>query len=425
MYNVRNTVLEILNKNARFWDQHLHLSNYSTVQSEKNLITEIVNGIQRRKLTLQYLIKHYSHGKPQPAVYNCLLLGIYELLFLEKVPAYAVIHSCVEHSKKISKKSAKYVNAVLRNIQRSVRKEQKKYSKNYLPISHEDGWYFSQALFPEDKIRYLSVVYSYPEYLVDKWCRDFGEEQCIHLLLMGNTRPGVTVRVRNSFRCDELQMIDGKMAKVSGDVSLIPGYHEGDWVVQGLASSETIELIEIAPRSLVLDLCAAPGGKSFHIADNMRGEGVVVSGDKSVERLRKMCENKERLQLQNIQPIAMNSKKLPKNFAQHFDCVVVDAPCSNSAVFNKRVEARWRFSVKNLQKLNKEQYKLLRSGATAVKPGGKLVYSTCSIEKEENENLIAEFLKEHDDFCCWKYKRMFPQLPFVDGGSVHILCRKA
>lgn len=424
MYNVRNIVLEILNKNARFWDQHLHLSNYVTLQSEKNLVTEIVNGIQRRKLTLQYLINHYSHRKPQIKIYNCLLLGIYELLFLEKTPAYAVIHSCVEHSKKISNKSAKYVNAILRNVQRSIVKGEKVDNCRYLPISNDEGWCFSQAVFPEDKISYLSTVYSYPEYLVAKWYKDFGESKCLHLLQMGNMRPGVTVRVRNNFCCDALQMIDEKMAKVSGDIAAIPGYEEGDWVVQGLASSQTIELIEIASQSIVLDLCAAPGGKSFHIADNMHREGIVICGDKSITRLQRLCENKKRLRINNVYPIAMNSKKLPRNFAQSFDCVIVDAPCSNSAVFNKRVEARWRFSAKNLQKLGKEQYALLCSGAAAVKPGGKLVYSTCSIEKEENEDLVAKFLQQDSDFSCWKYKKIFPQMPFVDGGSVHILQRK-
>ena len=424
MYNVRNIVLEILNKNARFWDQHLHLSNYATLQSEKNLVTEIVNGIQRRKLTLQYLINHYSHRKPQDKIYNCLLLGIYELLFLEKTPAYAVIHSCVEHSKKISKKSANYVNAILRNVQRSATKGNKTHSSNYLPISNEQGWYFSQAIFPKDKISYLSTVYSYPEYLVRKWCNDFGESKCIQLLQMGNMRPGVTVRVRDDFHCDELHMIDEKMAKVSGNISEIPGYQEGHWTVQGLASSQTIELIEVAPQSSVLDLCAAPGGKSFHLADNMNGEGIVICSDKSVERLKKLRENQKRLRIKNVQPIAMNSKKLPQNFTQCFDCVVVDAPCSNSAVFNKRVEARWRFSAKSLQTLTQEQYMLLCSGASAVKPGGKLVYSTCSIEKEENEELAAKFLQQHGDFSCWKHKKIFPQKPFFDGGCVHILRRK-
>ncbi|WP_372366406.1 transcription antitermination factor NusB [Candidatus Uabimicrobium sp. HlEnr_7] len=425
MYQVRDIVLNILNKNNRFWDQNLQqiLQQYATTQNDKNLITEIVNGIHRRKLTLQYLIEYYSHAKPQIKIYNCLLLAIYELLYLEKTPAYAVIHSCVEQSKKISKKAGKYTNAILRNIQRDTKKQQAKHAQNYLPISQQQGWVFAKDIFPKDNNRYLSIVYSYPKFLVEKWSKHFGKQQCLTLLQMGNTRPNITARVRNHLEDDSLTMINEKMAQInaSGSISKLNGHYSGDWIIQGAASIETIELMQIKKHSSVLDLCAAPGGKSFHIADNMENTGFVVACDKSVERLKKLHDNQQRLKIKNIYSVALNSKKLPKGFDDKFDYVLIDAPCSNSAVFNKRVEARWRFSAKSLKQLSQEQYELLKSGAFAVKPGGMLVYSTCSVEPEENADLVTRFLNDNTQFTCIQSKIMLPELPFVDGGSVHIL----
>lgn len=423
MHRMREIILSILNQYDSFWEKDKILASYSLSQKQKNLVTEIISGIYRHQLTLEHIVKSYSRTRAQKEVKNCLFLGLYQLLFLENVSSHTAIHSTVENAKEISVKSAKYVNALLRNVQRQTQKKYQEHAPNYLPISKECGWVFRQDIFPKQSAKYLSIVYSYPLYLVKKWLNRYGETKCIELLQLGNTPPVVTIRIRKKAQIVDLEYIDDKMAKVTGSIIQLPGYETGDFIVQGLASSKTIELIDVKQHSLILDTCAAPGGKSFHLLDNMCDTGTIIACDKSQKRLRVLCENKKRLQLKNIYPLVVNAKKLPQSFAKKFDYVIVDAPCSNSAVFNKRVEARWRFTETNLQKLNKEQQILIDSASKAVKPGGILIYSTCSIETEENQDIIQEFLHKNNDFKCEKSNVFFPELPFVDGGSVHILRR--
>lgn len=425
MNNARGAILEILAQNNTYWDGHFKKPFHNLSQKDKNLATEIVNGIQRHKLTLEYIIEKYSNTSPSKKISDCLKLGLYQLLYLEKIPEYAIIHETVECAKSISPKSAKYVNAILRNVQRQAKRKLSQHSSSYLPITEERGWEFPPNTFPDPEkntIKYMSTIYSFPEIIVKRWNENFGEKVCLELLKIGNTRAPITIRLRkNTIGPWELINDDMALLQQKGNIKEITGHENGEWLVQGMTSSETIKLIDIAENSLILDMCAAPGGKSFHLADNMKNSGIILACDRSTHRLQRLNENKARLNIATVYPITIDAKNLPKACNNKFDCVLIDVPCTNSAVFNKRAEARWRFTLENLQKLCNEQKKLLVSGAKAVKQGGILVYSTCSIEPEENEHLIADFLKENTTFKLHKYKQMLPSLPFTDGGTVHIL----
>ena len=185
----------------------------------------------------------------------------------------------------------------------------------------------------------------------------------------------------------------------------------------GFGADRVVQEMAPRPGMSVLDLCAAPGGKTVHIADLMQNEGKIVACDISPERLRLLENNAQKLGITCISSRVQDCTRLPEEFKERFDQVLVDVPCSNTAVLGKRVEARWRFNPEKLEELQKIQRAILHEAATAVKPGGSLVYSTCSLEPEENEETISHFLSEHPLFMVEGKMQILPLPPHLDGGT--------
>ncbi len=440
----RKTVIKILQKHTEgdfcqaLLEQAFRKQEFSN--QDKRLITEMVYGMVRHRQTLDHLVDHFSsHKPPQKNMRLLLSLGFYQLLFLNRIPPYAAIHTSVELAKKwFSIRSARFINALLRRLQKEITLtpwENQKESSRFLPLNPNQGWLFKEAIFscPEkDIIRYRSQVYSFPFFLVQSWHEQFGCEQTQKLLISSNLRPPLFLRLRGTTKeMAELkksleergvfdELVSSNMIRLvssSGQINELPGYSEGKHTVLGIVPALAVECLDPRPLDKILDLCAAPGGKSLYIADLMEEQGEIIAADKSSQRLKRLEENIQRLGIKGIVLKTFDGTQIPAEFHKKFDRVLLDAPCSNSGVFGRRVEARWRFSPENIKNLSALQFSLLQSAATTVKQGGVLVYSTCSIDKEENDLLVERFLKEHPEFCCTAQKKILPLPPHLDGGS--------
>lgn len=361
-------------------------------------VSELINlvyGATKFKNTLDYFIENISSRKTNklsPPVKNILRAAIYELKYLN-TPDYAVINSYVNISKKYDKNSSKFVNAVLRNY---LRKQ-------------------NEIIFPdenENPIKHISTKYSHPEWLIEKWVKHYGQEETIKTCEFNNKVPPVSLRI-NKLKISKEELLDllkennigFKASEISdecilltntGNIKNLAGYKEGFWAVQGECSSLVGKVLNPQKNETILDLCAAPGGKTAHIAALMQNTGEVVAVDNNQSRLNKINENCFRLGITSVKAVLSDAEIYSSE--TKFDRILIDAPCSNTGVFAKRPDARWKRTPEDLQELIKLQLKILDNAAKLLKVGGKIVYSTCSIEPEENLLMIERFLKNNRDF---------------------------
>ena len=440
----RQVALDILCDHSSKFKKELFESafnKYNLAGADRRLAMELVHGVVRHSLTLTHVLRQYSFRLPtEVAVRNALMIGLYQLLFMERVPVYAAIDTTVELLKQRHRqKQTAYVNAVLRKIQRETeRVASDEQSDKLLPLQSGKAVTFTRPVFPspqQEQSMYWSLAYSYPFELVKRWRIYYGDKVCRELLQSGNLAPSVFLRLRPGADRERLlrdfternvkiiahdqllQMVQG------GEVELLPGVAAGECVVTGPVSMQVVEALEVRPGLDVLDVCAAPGGKTLQIADLLAGQGEVVACDIAEDRLLKLDKLKQSLGLKVISLLQADGNALPTYYHQAFDRVLVDAPCSNTAVLGKRAEARWRFGEDNLRHLQKLQLALLESGARAVKPGGLLVYSTCSLEPEENRDVVEKFRSGYHGFTVVEHKQVLPLPPYLDGATWYKLAK--
>ena len=375
---------------------------YAEKVNNPSELTNIVSGTVKFKITLDYFIEKISSKKLKklsPNIRNILRLGIFELEFLQR-PDYAAVNSYVELCKKLDKNMTSLVNAVLRNF---IRKR--------------------DTIMPDEKelgvIKFISIKYSHPEWLVEKWLKTYGREETEKICEYNNKPAKTSLRV-NTLKISKGVLIDLLkkntvdfeeslynenciIIKHSGNIRKLPGYKEGFWIVQGESSSLVSEILDPQPGEEILDFCAAPGVKTTHIAALMQNKGEITAVDTSFERLKKINENCERLGITAIKAITGDAAKL--QFDKKFDRVLVDAPCSNTGVLAARADARWQKKPEDIKSLSELQMNILKNAAKQLKPGGILVYSTCSIEPEENIFLINRFLEENKDLIPENFKQ--------------------
>jgi 16S rRNA (cytosine967-C5)-methyltransferase len=362
--------------------------------ADRSLVTEIVNGVVRWKGKLDWILSQLFRGdyaRSSPKLQTILRLGLYQLLLLEKVPEYAAVSEAVLLAKKEAPAWGRLVNAVLRSYLREP----------------------DRIVFPrleDDPVAAISVSQSHPEWLVRRWLRRLGLEETIRLCEANNRRPAVSVRVnlRRSSReevADELRAMgisvsEGVIASFlrieqAGDVQRLPAFIEGKLTVQDESAGLAVLLLAPEPGETVLDLCAAPGGKSTFLAELANEKARVVAVDRDLRRARLVRENSGRLRLQRIFVLVADARNFT---ARAVDRVLLDAPCSGLGVLAKRSDLRWRRSEAQIAELSKLQLELLENAAAQVRPGGVVVYSTCTIEPEENEEVIERFLTAHQNF---------------------------
>jgi len=379
---------------------------------DRHLCQELAYGITRWQATLDWLIARKTAGRAQkPKLQSLLRLGLYQIFWLDRIPNHAAVHETVELAKHEGfHTQAGFINALLRGYLREF-----------------DA---TARLLAELKTQQPHLGYSHPEWLARRWHERWGADRAAQLMEWNNQPPKTFARVNtlkadpgklltqwrdegveyDFFRRDWLEENLVFELKSHPPLSRLPSFQQGQFYVQD--PSTLLAVRELDPQSgeNVLDLCAAPGGKLTAIAQFMHNEGRLVAHDTGPERLELIHQNCARLGVTCVEtliPSTLNAQP-----PAGFDRILVDAPCSNTGVMRRRIDLRWRIRPEELGRLRAIQLELLRQAAPLLKPGGTLVYSTCSLEPEENSDVAREFLATHIEF---KLERMRELLPFVEG----------
>ena len=366
------------------------------IPPDRALTQELTLGVLRWQLYLDHLIAHYANRDPSrldDAVLIVLRMGLYQLRFLDRIPAAAAVNDAVKLVRHARVSSAdKFVNAVLR---RAVRE------RDYDP-----------AADVQDPINRISIETSHPRWLIERWSNSFGLDETSAFARANNEVAPVSFRVTSKARESEVletlssagaslvpsQVVSGAW-RVSGGTPVVRELSlAGEIYLQDEASQLVAHVVQPEAANTILDLCAAPGSKLTHMASLAHSATLVVAGELHEHRLRVVSQSAVSQGLENIRCVALDGlQRLPFR-ERSFDRVLVDAPCSGTGTLRRNPEIRWRISAADIVELAERQKQLLRGAAKVVKPGGKLVYSTCSVEPEENEQVAAAFLESHDSF---------------------------
>ena len=410
-------------------------------QREKDFCSELVYGVLRNLLKIDFILGRLL-SRPLESlkipVKNILRIAIYQLLELSEIPEHAVVHSAVAETKgtRYSGLSG-LVNGVLRNYLRQ---------KNKLSM-----------VDPETELaQYLSLEYSHPIWLIERWLDQFGLATTKTLLETNNRQPPLTVRInqhlvegeefkkeltaqgilwRPGLFLDEAITLWDLPSSIAG----LSQFQEGKFFVQDESSMLVGHLIAPRPDETIIDLCAAPGGKSTHMAELTADRCRIISIDDHPHKVGLIKENAARLKLENIEPVLGDARKVFIDGDQWADAVLVDAPCSGTGVLRRRIDARYRRKPDEIKALAALQREILQRAARLVRPGGRLVYSTCTLEPEENQEQIKWFTQNYPEFQIEPYSQFLPEgleaclaetdrrwatlLPVPDGGDGFFMCR--
>lgn len=388
---------------------------------DRRLATELVYGTIRRQRTLDALIDQFAKRKSsqQPPDLRLLLhLGFYQLRYLHHIPAAAAVSTTVDLVKQNGLAGlAGFVNGLLRQYLRLAGDQPHEFKHGVV----EQAKASDPLQLPDDPVERLGILHSYPDWIVQVWVDQIGLEQAELLCDWFNQPPAIDLRV-NLLKATIDQVEEAMQAaglvvqrmpplpqtlRLTGSVGPIrdlPGFETGWWVVQDSSAQLVSHVLDPQPGETVIDACAAPGGKTTHMAELMGDQGVVWGCDRYPSRLKKLEANAQRLGLHSIQICAQDSRHLPQ-FADKADRVLLDAPCSGLGTLNRHADARWRQTPTHVQELSVLQEELLLQAATWVKPNGVLIYSTCTLHPAENEQLLERFLGTHPT---WHLDRIRP-----------------
>ncbi len=375
------------------------LSGTSLSRQDAALATELVYGTIQRLNTIDHALSGRVKGWPQkiaPWVRCLLRLSYYQLRWLDRVPPHAAVDEAVRIAKKRGHAGiAGLVNGVLRSLLR----------EGVAPSLPAD-------LTAAERI---ALTHSHPVWLVERWISAYGEETAAAICEAGNSPPHASARV-NRLRSERGALLaemaeagfaaqasplseDGIIAVRAGSLAETDWYRAGKLTVQDESSMLVAAAANPAPGMTVLDCCAAPGGKSTHLAEIMRNQGKVVANDVHAHKQKLIDGQKNRLGLTIIETMTSDALELSRNLPERsMDVVLLDAPCSGLGVIRRKPEIKWNKSPQDIEGLAALQCRLLREAARMVKPGGTLVYSTCTIAPEENEETVLRFLREHPAF---------------------------
>ena len=347
-------------------------------ETDKAFITALVYGTIDKIINIDYVISLYVRSRIQPKIQNILRIGAFQVLYMNKVPDSAAVNTSVELAKDIGKGMLSgFVNGVLRSVVRN---------KENIPM-------------PKDKIKQISVKYSYPEFLVAEMIKNRGIEAtekacafesdhktCLRFLSQDKKQQFTEKnKVIPAHYFEECVYISGEV-KLNSSVS-----------VQSESSLAAVKALDVKQNDTVLDCCAAPGGKTVCIAQILNGTGKVVALDKYPHRVELIKNNAKRCKVENIVD-AFCTDMTKQNDLGLFDKVLVDAPCSGLGVVDQKPEIKLNITPESLEEIEQTQYKILQNASKHVKSGGVLVYSTCTVRDEENINIVKRFLQENKDF---------------------------
>ncbi len=421
---VRGLAVKILNRVERT-DAYLEklldneMRNSELSGQDKALLYEIVHGVIRWMGRLDWVLNGFYKGqfsKAIPNLKNGLRVALYQIMFLDRIPDHAIVNEAVEFVKKLQgQKPADLTNAILRNIIRS---------KNAIRYPDPE----------EDLIGYLCAYYSHPSWMVKRYLDRFGREATEKLLTANNEKPYLTLKI-NALKTNpeefkqllnsvNLKFIQGKYLQEFFQLQNLTNitawdyYNQGFFNVQDESAGLACRLLDAQPGMRVLDLCAAPGGKSTYIAGLIHDEGEIIALDRYESRLNIMRKNMERLGIKSVKTIEVNALEFEDS---KFDRVLADVPCLGSGTLSKKPDIKWKKDVFDLRKINELQYELLVKASKLVKNGGVVVYSTCSIEPEENFELVKKFLNDHPEFKLQNASEYFTKEIVDENGCIQTL----
>ena len=347
-----------------------------------NFISELVYGVVTWKLTLEYIIQKYSKTKIKKMsdwVKNILYLGSYQIIFLDKVPKSAAVNESVNLCKKYNFKSVGLVNAILRKIEKS----------DYKELSNITN-----------SITRISLKYSIPEWIVKKFCDEYGEEETANICQNLNLRPNISVRINRLKGKVELGekgiLEDFRTITGTKNITKTKEYIEGNITIQDEAAGLSSFVLAPKEGEIVLDACSAPGGKTTYLAELMHNKGKIVAWDIYEERLKQVEQNAKRLGIDIIQTEVHDATKLKEEYVEKFDKILLDVPCLGLGVIRRKPDIKWNRQEEDIKEISDIQFNILKTCSKYLKRNGTLVYSTCSMLKEENDAIIEKFIKEEN-----------------------------
>ncbi len=400
------------------------LANDPLSPGDRALCQELVYGVVRWQAALDWLIARKTRGREQkPGLQILLRLGLYQIFWLDRIPAHAAVHETVELAKRNGfGPQAGLVNAVLRGYLREAEA--------------------TRELLADLKRSRPALGFSHPDWLVARWQKQFDADKTAQLLEWNNTPPKIFARV-NALKTDPGRLLE-KWREENVDYDFVrrdwleenlvfelkshpplaslASFRDGWFYVQDPGTLPAVTELGPRPGETVLDLCAAPGGKTAFIAQHMNNEGKITAADVSEARLKMVRENCARLGMTCVDAVLASAVRLAPG---GFDRILVDAPCSNTGVLRRRVDLRWRISPAEISRLQRTQLDLLKLAAARLKPGGVLIYSTCSLEPEENGEAVAAFLAQHPGFKLEFERALLPFADRVDGAYIARLKKPA
>jgi 16S rRNA (cytosine967-C5)-methyltransferase len=390
---------------------------------DRALCQELVYGVVRWQAALDWLIARKTDDREQkPGLQNLLRLGLYQIFWLDRVPDHAAVHETVELAKGGGFGSqAGFVNAVLRGYLREAAA--------------------TKTLLTELKVSQPAIGWSHPDWLVTRWQKRWDAGKVAQLLEWNNQPPKMFARV-NTLKTEPGKLLEKWRnenveygfvrrdwleenlvfeLKLHPPLASLASFRGGGFYIQDPGTLLAVEELKPQPGQTILDFCAAPGGKTTFLAQLMNNQGRIVAQDVSAERLKLIQENCARLGVTCVEPAL--SSTLDSRPSTGFDRILIDAPCSNTGVMRRRVDLRWRIQPAEISRLQQAQLALLEQAAPKLKPDGVLVYSTCSLEPEENSEVVKGFLHKHEEFKLEFERQLLPFADKVDGAFVARLTR--
>ncbi len=401
MKNIREIVLKELlksDKNEQYVNLTLKRNEKEHSKEDIAFMTRLFYGVLERKITLDYILDRHlktgMHKLPKEVAW-ALRMGVYQLYYMDKVPSHAAVFETVELIKKRYKKLAPLVNGVLRSVER------------------EDKEALFQKLEQEDRYQYLSVKYAVNEPMIKHWMEQFGEyfteslcesffqdkDMYLRLNFLKKPKEEILKELKEAgIEYADSGMEESVLVRDIHDISSLKPYQEGLIYIQGQSSTLAAKILDPKEGEHILDACSAPGGKTTHMAELMRNKGSIEAWDFHESRIQLVHENCKRLGVTIVKTKVMDAAWHKAEYDKKFDKVLLDVPCSNMGILGKRPDMKWKIMPKEVYNLSKLQYNILHTCANYVKQGGILVYSTCSIEPEENEEVVKRFLEANKEF---------------------------
>ena len=381
------------------------------VGADSALATALFYGVLDRKITIDYILSKYSKQPIKKLPYYvaaALRIGVFQLLYMDKIPPFAAINESVNLVKRSkNSNSSGYVNAVLRKVDR-------------------EG---NDSLPEDDSVKSISIQYSFPEWIVARFMNQFGAAKTKEIFTQMLKKSDVYLRVNNTKICtddliaqlhgegvetEKIEIENGlKVISQSGAIDGLLSYKNGYFHVQDLSSQLCAASLDLSENMRVLDICAAPGGKSFTIAELMNGTGEVVSCDLYEHRVKLVSSGAKRLSLGNTKTFVADATIYNSELGE-FDRVLCDAPCSGLGIMGRKPDIKYK-NEDEIKDLPEIQYNILGNAAKYVKPNGKIVYSTCTILTEENEEVFDRFLSSNSHFKAISIQTILPSEKGGDG----------